>query len=81
MRPLKQLQRRKAFGVEGLRPAEAPAILNIRLGALYRIGAARGFGRETLAKLMVTRAGLKHKAAEQLAEHWLGTEPFRKQRP
>jgi hypothetical protein len=48
------------------------------LGALYRIGADRGFSREILTRLMIERVGLKQKPAEQLAAHWMTTEPFRK---
>lgn len=70
-------QRRKAFGVEGLRPVEAPAILNIRLGALYVLGARRKFGRAVLVSLMMGRCGFSEKSAQQLAHHWLTTEPYR----
>ena len=70
-------QRRKAFGVEGLRPVEAPAILNIRLGALFVLGARRRFSRETLVGLMIERCGFSEKTAQQLAHHWHSSEPFR----
>lgn len=70
-------QRRKAFGVEGLRPCEAPAILNIRLGALFVLGARRKFDRKTLVDLMIERCGFSEKSAQQLAHHWLASEPYR----
>lgn len=70
-------QRRKAFGVEGLRPAEAPAILNIRLGALFVFGARRKLDRAMLVNLMIERCGFSEKSARQLAHHWLTTEPYR----
>lgn len=48
------------------------------LGAIYRIGAARGFDSATLVRLMVDRAKMPQRAAEQLAAHWITTEPFRR---
>lgn len=53
---------------------------DFKLGALYRIGAARRFNRETLVRLMIERVGMAQKAAEQLAAHWIGTESFRQQK-
>lgn len=48
------------------------------LGALYYLGAVRGFSRDTMARLMVDRAGLSKRAAQQLVAHWVSTEPYRK---
>lgn len=48
-----------------------------RLGAVYRIGVQRSFDGETLARLLIERAGLADKPAHQLAAHWLTSEPMR----
>lgn len=55
-------------------------VQDVRLGALYRIGAARRFDRETLVRLMVERARMTPDKARQLAGHWLTTERYRTQR-
>lgn len=52
-------------------------ISEIRLGALYRIAARKRLGRSVIVSLLAERVGLTAKAAEQLAGHWLTTEPFR----
>lgn len=47
------------------------------LGALYKLGARRGFNRETLVVLMVNRCRLSEAKAKQLAGHWLTTHEYR----
>lgn len=43
------------------------------LGALYRLGLERGFGRQALVYLMMRRAGVSEQTAKQLAGHWLAS--------
>lgn len=57
--------------------AGAYSTQDIRAGAIYRLGAARGFNRETVVRLLIDRAEMKPAAAMQLAGHWLTTEPYR----
>lgn len=52
---------------------------DIALGALYRFGAAHGLDRDTLVRLMVERVGYTKKQSVTLVEHWLSSEPFRRE--
>lgn len=49
----------------------------ITLGAIYKLGARRGFDRSTLVSLISERAGLSANRATLLAGHWLTTEAYR----
>ena len=53
------------------------SVTDIRLGALYRVAARRRLDRPAIISLLIARVGLNPKASEQLAGHWLMTEPFR----
>lgn len=48
------------------------------LGAIYKLGARRGFDRSTLVRLISERAGLRADRAALLAGHWLTTEAYRR---
>ena len=61
-------------------PRLKPSVQEIRLGALYRMGARRQLGKKELVEVMTKRAGLKHLEAEQLAAHWLTSGPYRRRR-
>lgn len=50
---------------------------DIALGALYRVGAIRGFNRSTLVRLIVDRCGMNAASAGLLADHWTTSEPYR----
>lgn len=54
-----------------------PTIGEIRMGAIYRIGARRRLSRDDLAGLLVSRVGFKQDTANTLAGHWMTTIPFR----
>ena len=53
------------------------SVQDIRLGAIYRFGAARKLDRAALVTLLTERAGSPAKQATVLAGHWLTTIPYR----
>lgn len=57
---------------------ESDRILGIRLGAIFRISAERGFDRQTVEHLLTRRAYLSEAAAHSLAGFWFKTGPFRR---
>jgi hypothetical protein len=59
-------------------PPHKVSVEEIRLGALYRIGARRRLEKKTLVDLLTKRTTLKHPEAEQLVSHWITTEPYRR---
>lgn len=53
------------------------SILDIRLGAIYRIAARNQLSRQSIAALIHERAGFAPDRAARLAGHWVTTEPMR----
>ena len=53
------------------------SVQEIRLGALYRLGAKKRLDRAALECLLQTRCGHDAKVSRLLAGHWLTTIPYR----
>jgi hypothetical protein len=59
-------------------PRHKASVQEIRLGALYQVGARLRLVREELVELMTSRTSMDEAKADQLVAHWFTTEPFRK---
>lgn len=53
------------------------AVLNVRLGAIFRVAVERRIGREGVETLLSSRAGFTDEEAQRLACHWYGTAALR----
>jgi hypothetical protein len=54
------------------------AVLNIRLGAIFRMAIVNALSRENVERLLVSRAGFAAHEAELLACHWFSTSALRR---
>jgi hypothetical protein len=48
-------------------------VLNIRLGALYRMAVINSMSRDDVRRYMVSRCGMSSTEAELLSSHWFRT--------